>query len=87
MRIVPAPAQQRRPSAGVKRTLLDTDEDRRTLTNAGSQIRTLSCPMLARCFVDVDWPDRRSDVLDALDLLASEPPSLDNEGQDLDSPT
>ena len=32
--------------------------------------------------MDVDWPDRRSSVLDALDLLASEPPTLDNKGRD-----
>lgn len=34
----PAPAaiHQRRPAGGVKRTLLDTDEDRRTLTKAGT---------------------------------------------------
>lgn len=32
--------------------------------------------------LSVAWPDRRGDVLNALDVLASEPPTLDARGQD-----
>ncbi len=32
--------------------------------------------------MDVEWPDRRADVLNGLDLLASEPPTLTAEGHD-----
>ena len=30
----------------------------------------------------VEWPDRRQDVLAALDVLAAEPPTLDEHGND-----
>jgi len=32
--------------------------------------------------MDVEWPDRRADVLNGLDLLASEPPTLTADGRD-----